>query len=143
MLNFAPAISTPDAQGYFCQAKLIARKGSSSFEPESPLQFVGPHWFVGANNRYHTTFPPGLPLILAIPYKIFGYRAALLVNPIFASFSLLGLFLLCRGWVGEGWALLAAVLLAVNSFANEHALFGDSHTAVIFLVIWELYFMKQ
>ena len=143
MLHFAPAISTPDAQGYFCQAKLIAREGRTSFEPESPLQYLGPHWYPGENNRYYTTFPPGLPLLLATVYKIFGYKAALLVNPLLASLALLGLFLVFRIWIGNRWALLVAVLLAVNSFANEHALFGDSHTAVIFLMTWGLYLLAR
>lgn len=143
MLHFAPAISTPDAQGYYCQAKLITREARTSFEPESPLQYMGPHWLAGEENRYYTTFPPGFPFIMAVVYKIFGYKATLLVNPLLASLALFGLFLLCRNWVGEGWALLAAALLAVNSFANEHALFGDSHTAVIFLVTWGLYFLAR
>ena len=35
MAHFEPAISTPDAQGYFAQAKLIAKQGKTYLEPES------------------------------------------------------------------------------------------------------------
>ncbi|MEW6104227.1 MAG: glycosyltransferase family 39 protein [bacterium] len=140
---FEPAISTPDAQGYFVQAKLIAKQGRTYLEPESILQYIGPHWRHTSNNRYFATFPPGLPLILAIVYKIFGPKAALLLNPLMASLSLVGLFLLCRLWLGESWALLAIALMAINPFANEHALFGDSHTAVVFFLIWALFFLFQ
>jgi len=123
LAHFEPAISTPDAQGYFAQAKLIAKEGKTYLEPESILQYIGPHWLHTSENRYFTTFPPGFPAILAVIYEIFGPKATLLVNPLMVSLSLLGLFLVCRLWIGEGWALLAAALMAVNPFANEHALF--------------------
>jgi len=60
-----------------------------------------------------------------------------------ASASLLGLFLLCRLWVGQGWGLLAAALMAVNPFANEHALFGFAHPAVCFFFVWALFFLAK
>jgi len=140
---FEPTISTPDAQGYFAQAKLIAKEGKTYLKPESILQYIGPHWLHTSENRYFTTFPPGFPAILAVIYKVFGPKATLVVNPLMASLSLLGLFLVCRLWIGKGWALLAAALMAVNPFANEHALFGDSHTSVIFFLIWALFFLAQ
>jgi hypothetical protein len=142
-VHFEPAISTPDANSYFAQAKLIAKEGKTYFEPESILQYVGPHWRRTGDNRYYCIHAPGFPVILAVAYRILGPKAALWVNPLMASFSLLGLFLLCRLWVGEGWGLLAAALMAVNPFANEHALFGDSHTATIFFMMWALFFLAQ
>jgi 4-amino-4-deoxy-L-arabinose transferase-like glycosyltransferase len=138
---FEPAISTPDAQSYYAQARLLATKGRTYVKPESPLQYIGPHWQQTKNNRYYCTHAPGFAAILAPIYKIFGPEATLYVNPIMASLSLLGLFLLCRLWVGDGWALLAAALMAVNPFANEHALFGFAHTPVCFFLIWGLFFL--
>lgn len=143
MMYFQPAISTPDAQGYYAQAKLIAGEGRTWLEPESPVQYVGPHWLHAGGNRYFTTFPPGLPAILAVPYKAFGPTASLLVNPLLACLSLLGLFLLCRLWLGSAWALLATALMAFNQVANEHAIIGDAHTAVAFFLIWALYFLAR
>jgi len=143
MLFFEPAISTPDANSYFSQAKLIARTGRTYIEPESPLQYVGAHWNHVGNNRYYCTHAPGLPLLMAPVYKVFGPGATVAMNPIFASLSLLGLFLLCRMWVGEGWGLLAAALMAFNPFLNEHAHFGDAHSAVCFFFIWGLLFAAR
>lgn len=135
--NFAPAISTPDANGYFAQARLIATEGRNFVEPWSSLQYVGPHW-QRVGGRFYSKFPPGFPLLLAGFYRAFGPVGALLVNPVLASLTLVGLFVLCSRLVGEGWALVALALMAVNPFANEHALFGDSHTAVCFLLVWAL-----
>ena len=141
MIYFEPAISTPDAQGYFTQAKLIATKGTASFEPESLLEYIGPHWSPVNNEEYYTTFPPGFPFLLSFFYKIFGAKSSLYLNPILASLSLLGLFLIVRLWIGDVWALVSLALLAINPFANEHALFGDSHTSVIFFLIFGLFFL--
>ncbi|MFQ6036033.1 MAG: ArnT family glycosyltransferase, partial [Sedimentisphaerales bacterium] len=143
MSYFEPAISTPDANSYFVQAKLLAKEGKTYVQPESALQYIGVHWNHTGDNRYYCTHAPGLPVILALVYRFFGPKATLWVNPLMASLSLLGLFLLCRLWVGQGWGLLAAALMAVNPFANEHALFGDSHTAVCFFLIWALFFLAQ
>ena len=43
-LFFRPAISTPDANGYMAQARLIAREGRTDIVVESPVQYVGDHW---------------------------------------------------------------------------------------------------
>ena len=101
MLHFKPAISTPDANGYLAQARLIANQGHTWFEPESPLQFIGTHWLKAENGRYYNRYPPGLPTILAIPYKLAGPSAALLINPILTTLTLLGLFMLCSLWLGK------------------------------------------
>jgi len=69
MLFFESAISIPDAQGYFTQAKLIAKEGKTYFELESSLEYIGPHWSLANTDRYYTTFPPGFPAILSVVYK--------------------------------------------------------------------------
>lgn len=141
MIYFEPAISTPDAQGYFTQAKLIATNEKASFKPESLLEYIGPHWSPVNHQEYYTTFPPGFPFLLSFFYKLFGAKSSLYLNPILASLSLLGLALIVRLWIGEVWALVSLLLLAINPFANEHALFGDSHTSVIFFLISGLFFL--
>ncbi|MFQ6114310.1 MAG: glycosyltransferase family 39 protein, partial [bacterium] len=77
----------------------------------------------------------------SLSYKIFGAKSSLYLNPILASLSLFGLFLLVRLWIGDIWALIASLLFSFNSFANEHALFGDSHTSVVFFLIFGLLFL--
>jgi len=117
---------------------LLATGGKAFLEPQSPVQYLGPHWYHIQGNRYATTFPPGLAVLLAAAFKLLGPTAALLVNPLLTSLTLLGLFLLCRPWAGEKWAWVALLLMATNPFFNEHALFGDSHTALDFFFVWSL-----
>ena len=132
---FSPAISTPDAQGYFSQGKLIATKAQTYLEPENNLQYIGPHWHSSDNEKYFTTFPPGFPLLIAVIYKFFGAKATLWINPVLASFSIIIFFFLSKHWLSNSWALLATFLFSLNPFFNEHALFGDSHISVIFFLL--------
>lgn len=142
LLNFfAPAISTPDAQGYFTQGRIIATQGRTFLVPENNLQYIGPHWHSQDGKKYYTTFPPGLPCLIAIGYKLFGANSTFLVNLILATLSLLLFFLLCRTWLSSIWALVATFFLSINPFYNEHALFGDSHISVIFFFLLGLLFL--
>ena len=136
---FGPAISTPDANGYMAQARLIARQGRTDIVVESPAQYVGDHWMKVSEGKYYGQYPPGLPALLALVFRPLGWYPTLWVLPAMGSLALLGLYLVAREWVGPGWALLAAGLMAVNPFANRHALGTDSHTAVCFFLIWALY----
>ena len=142
LLNFfAPAISTPDAQGYFTQGRIIATQGRTFLIPENNLQYIGPHWYSADGEKYYTTFPPGLSYLIAIAYKLFGVNSSFLVNPILASLSLLLFFFLCRIWLSRAWALVASFFLSINPFYNEHALFGDAHISVIFFFLLGLVFL--
>ncbi|MCK4358611.1 MAG: glycosyltransferase family 39 protein [Candidatus Cloacimonetes bacterium] len=138
---FAPAISTPDAQGYFTQGKIIATHGQTFFIPENNLQYIGPHWHSHDGQKYYTTFPPGFPFLIAIAYKLFGANSTFLINLILASISLLIFFFLCKNWLSNNWSLAATFFLAINPFYNEHALFGDSHTSLIFFFLIALLFL--
>lgn len=138
---FQPGISGPDTQGYFKQAELIADRGQTWFELESPLQYVGRHWLKADNNRYYSRYPAGFPLILAAAYKIGGPDMALLMNPLFTSLSLLGLFLICRRLMGPGWAIAAIVAMGVNPLAITHAYWGGAHAATSFFLIWGTYLL--
>jgi len=138
---FSPAISTPDAQGYFTQGKLIAKYGHSYFTPQNNLQYIGPHWHSQDGQKYYTTFPPGFPFLIAIIYKLFGANPTFLINLILASIGLLIFFFLSKNWLSNNWALAATFFLAINPFYNEHALFGDSHTSLIFFFLLGLLFI--
>ncbi len=138
---FHPAITTPDANGYFVQARLIAESGITYLQPESILQYIGPHWHYSMLNQYFTTFPPGFPLILAFVYTIFTPKTVFLVNPILAAIVLFGFFLLSRFLFGNKWGLYSLIIIAVNPSFNEHALFGDSHISLVFFIIFSLYFL--
>ncbi|MBN3036666.1 MAG: glycosyltransferase family 39 protein [Bacteroidales bacterium] len=134
---YAPAISTPDAQGYYTQARIIARTGKTCLEPESVTQYIGPHWHHAGLNRYYTTFAPGFPLLMSLLYSI-SPALIFLLNPLLASLILPGIFLAFRRSLGNGGALMAAFMVACLPFFNEHALFGDAHIAAAFFTIWSL-----
>ena len=131
---FAPAISTPDANSYYTQARLIAENGRTWMNTGSRAQYVGTHWKATPGGRYYCTHAPGLAAVLALPYRLFGTGGALLLSALLCSLSLLGLFLICRIFMSEPWALLGAGLMAVNPMANEHAFFGDAHAAAVFFL---------
>ena len=52
MAFFEPAISTPDANGYFAQARHIVAERRTSFTTESDVQFIPPHWLRADSDRY-------------------------------------------------------------------------------------------
>ena len=135
---FAPGFSTPDASGYFTQGKLLATEGRSWFTTESPAQYVPTHWHDAGDGQFYSKYPPGLPLLLALVHTLFGPVGALWVNPILASLSVFGIYLVGRAWIGHRWGLLGAGLIATLPVLNEHAHFAFAHTAVVFLVVWSL-----
>ncbi|MBN1339105.1 MAG: hypothetical protein JXA03_07270 [Bacteroidales bacterium] len=141
MKYYSPAISGPDAQGYYTQARLVATNGKVFLEPQSVVQYIGPHWHYYDINRYYTTFAPGFPLILAGVSSITAPETMYLVNPVLASLSLAGFFFLCLFFTSRLWALAGLLFLAAMPFFNEHVLFGDAHICVAFFLVWGLNFL--
>jgi hypothetical protein len=141
--HFAPAISTPDANGYWAQGSLLAVTGRTSFVPESDVQYIGIHWLVTEEGRYFSRYPPGLAVPIALLYRVFGYAATVLLNPVLSGLGLLGMFLLGRRLAGAGWGLLGTLALAVTPDYVRHALQNDSHMAVTALLIWGLWLLLR
>ncbi|MBI5770133.1 MAG: glycosyltransferase family 39 protein [Verrucomicrobia bacterium] len=134
LLHFAPAIAGPDTNGYIVQARLIATQGKTHLTTASPAQFVGMHWLETTDGVFHSRYPAGLPLIFAAAWKIGGLRAALLVNPLLASATVLLVFLLARRFADEWSALLAAAVYATNAAMQQHALDADAHIGAAFFL---------
>src|SRR5262245_57914097 len=80
-----PAYASPDADGYFGEAELMVHKGRLTFEAESPAQFIGIHWLEKTDGTFISRYPPGLPLLLAGTWKLFGRAATFYLNPLLAS----------------------------------------------------------
>jgi uncharacterized membrane protein len=143
--HFQAAISEPDDNGYFAQGSLMATKGTTILKPESDAQYIGMHWLLTSmekgDEQYISRYPPGLPALIAVVYKIGGYKAAAAVNPALAVGALIGLYLLMCRVVPVPFALAGLVLVAMNPTFTHHALDGDSHMGVTFCVLWALYFM--
>jgi len=140
---FRPALTTPDANSYYVMTRLIATKGTTECRPESPLQYLGPHWKCLRDNAYYCSHAPGISVLCAPLFRSGGTGAALLLTPLLASFSLFLVFMIVRMWMGPRWGLPAAALMAVNPVSNEHALFQDSHTAVCFFLLLGTYLLLK
>lgn len=138
-----PAYASPDADGYFAQARLMATEGRVTFEAESPVQYIGMHWLETEEGRFISRYPPGLPVLLAGVWSVFGRGATFYLNPLLATLTLLLLFLLCRPWVGEKLALVAVVVFAVNPLANYHAIHSDAHTTSTFFLVGGLWLLDS
>ncbi|MEY4941048.1 MAG: Dolichyl-phosphate-mannose-protein mannosyltransferase, partial [Verrucomicrobiota bacterium] len=132
--HFAPANMSPDSNGYVVQARLLATAGTTHLKPESPAQFVGMHWLETKDGIFYSRYPAGLPILFAAAWKVGGLRAALLVNPILASGTVLLIFLLARRFADNRSALLAAAVYATNATVQQHALDADAHVATAFFL---------
>ena len=141
--HFAPAISTPDANGYWAQGSLLATTGRTWFVPQSDVQYVGMHWLVAPDGRYFSRYPPGLAVPIALVYRLFGPSATVLINPVLALAALLGMFLLTRRLVGPWWGALSIVLLVGSPDFVRHSLQNDSHMAVTALLIWGMWLLLR
>ena len=127
--------ASPDADGYFAQAGMMAVEGRTTFDPESPVQHIGMHWIEKPDGSFISRYPAGFPALLAAVWTTLGRDAMFYVNPLLASLTVLLVFFLCRPWTGDGPALAAAVVQAASLVANSHAINSDSHTSTTFFLI--------
>ena len=140
-LFFLPCYFNARCTGIFYTGKVNCEVRSFLFYTSNNLQYIGPHWHSQDGQKYFTTFPPGFPFLIAIIYKLFGANPTFLINLILASIGLSIFFFLSKNWLSNNWALAATFFLAINPFYNEHALFGDSHTSLIFFFLLGLLFI--
>lgn len=133
---YAPAIIHPDANGYWAQASLMAKTGHTWLKPESDAAYVGMHWLLLGDNFFISRYPPGFPALIALVYKFWGWEASVLVNPVLAVLTLLGVFVFVQRLASAGWALLAVVALGLNPAFTVHALTQISHMPVAFCIVW-------
>src|SRR5206468_3516283 len=127
---YAPAIIHPDANGYWAQASLLMQTGRTWFKPDSNAQYIGMHWLLTPSGAYISRYPPGLAVLVGIVFKAFGWQASLLVNPVLAVLSLIGVFLIVRRLASSAWAFAAVALLALNVPFTVHAVTNISHMPV-------------
>jgi hypothetical protein len=118
--------SGPDSSGYLSEAKLLAAGRltvavapiiASRTDPALKEVFIPLGFASGPGMTMTPTYPPGLPLLMALFAKIGGWqRAPFLVAPVAALGCLLLMYALARA-VGlpRGWSLLAPALLAPTS----------------------------
>ena len=136
---FSPAIIHPDANGYWAQASLLVKTGHTWFRPASNAQYIGMHWLLTPDGTFISRYPPGFPALIGAVYAVFGWQASVLVNPILATLTLLGIYLVGSKLASPAWGLLAAALTAANAAFTVHALTSISHTAVAFCLVWGIW----
>ena len=140
---FSPAILHPDANGYWAQGTRLVNTGRTWFKPASDAQYVGMHWLLTPDGKYVSRYPPGLPVLVGVVYKAFGWEASVLVNPALATLTLLGVYLILAHVASPGWGLAGAILVAVNTAFTTHALTSISHPAVAFCLVWGVYLLLR
>ena len=134
--HFSPAIIHPDANGYWAQASLLVKTGHSWFRPDSDAQYIGMHWLLTPDGTFISRYPPGLPALVGVVYALLGPQASVAVNPVLATLTLVGIYLVASKLTSPAWGLLAAALTAANAAFTVHALTSISHTAVAFCLVW-------
>lgn len=130
-----PGIASPDADGYYAQARLIFQEGRLAFEPASPAEHLGMHWIEKPDGSYISRYPAGLPVLIGAVWTVAGRDASFYVNAALAALTLPALYLLALPYIGAWPALAAAAVQAANPTANFHAAFGDAHTAACFFLV--------
>ena len=140
---FSPAIFHPDANGYWAQGSRIVDTGRSWFKPQSPAQYIGMHWLLTPDGKYVSRYPPGLPVVVGVVEKVFGWEASVLVNPVLAVLTLLGVYLVVSRLASPGWGVSAGILLVTNTAFTSHAVTSISHPAVAFCLVWGIYCLMR
>ncbi|HHI80308.1 MAG TPA: hypothetical protein ENK02_10025 [Planctomycetes bacterium] len=130
-----PVFSSPDAGGYYPQAALMAETGQDWFRPETPLRYLGLHWLETPDGRFFSRYPPGVAVLLLIPYKLWGPGAALRLTLLLGSLSLLLAFLLIQKRANSWLALGLVTAIAFHPDLNEQAINWGAHTHVGFFLL--------
>ena len=134
---FVPVVSGTDDNGYHVAARLLERHGRIYQTPTDDLSFVGRMWVVATDGHYYPKYPPLYPLLVAGAMSLFGDLGGLLLSPLLAWSSVLGMYLLCRvRGLGGDLALLGAFVMATAPLANSFALTQVSHATSLALVTW-------
>src|SRR6185369_11151589 len=93
-------------------------------------------WLLTDKGDYASRYPPGLALVVATIWKLFGWRSAMLITPTFAMLALVGTFVIVRRLLSPAWALGAVVALAINPAFAEYALTDIAHMPVACFLVW-------
>ena len=136
-----PSFPEPDAGGYFVQAAFLAKYGKTSLQPESPLSYIGKHWLEIEEGRFYSRYPPGIGILVTIPYMLIGPEAGLYVTPFLTSLTVLLTFIWCRLHLGGWTAIAAALVYAVHPLVNQQSLNWGAHSAVTFFLVAGLFML--
>lgn len=140
---YVPAFAGADQNGYLLLARRFAETGDAGQYTSDPFEFVASNSIQVHPGVYFGQYPIGYPLLCVVAYWIGGPSAVFLVNPILATLTVLGLFLLARTILGDFAGITASILLATNPVFGSQAITANSHAAAICFATWSMFFLWQ
>src|SRR5712691_621749 len=110
-LYWVPAHGGMDQNAYLVAGRMSAEYGSPRLHPTDQDSFVGRMWLLTADGGYFPKYPLGLPLIVALVYKLVGPGGVYWISPLCTVFGLWATCLLARRLRGPVAAILCKLLL--------------------------------
>jgi hypothetical protein len=139
----AAAHGGADQNGYLVGGRLLAAHFSSGFKPDDPYAFVGRMWIAAPDGRYFPKYPAGLPVIVAIVYRLAGPSAAYFISPVAMTLALAAVFLIVRLVAGSFGGVLAVVIVATSPVTLGLTNNPNSHAAALCCVSWGFYLLLR
>lgn len=142
-VNFHASYGEPDITAYIWQAKRFAQFAAPAAHAGNPFQFQEHMWVETPAGLVTSKYAPGLPLLMAGPWRVLGDVGPYLVSPVAGGLALLGAFLLFGLWM-DRWAALCAT--AVTGSANFFLIYTDyplAHGVEMALAAWGMWLLTR
>ncbi|MEI8078723.1 MAG: hypothetical protein WCH61_03720 [bacterium] len=142
-INFHASYGEPDITAYLWQAKRFAQFAPPAVQAENPFQFQEHMWVETSAGLVTSKYAPGLPLLMAIPWRVLGEVGPYLVNPVAGYLTLLGAFLLFCLWM-DRWSALCAT--AVTGALGRFLIYTDyplAHGVEMALTVWGMWLLTR
>lgn len=139
----AAAHGGADQNGYLVGGRMLAEHFSPGLKPGDPYAFVGRMWVAAPDGRYFPKYPAGLPVIVAVVYKLAGPAAAYFISPVAMTLALVAVFLIARLVVGSFGGALAALIVATSPVTLGLTNNPNSHAATLCFASWGFYLLLR
>ena len=124
-----------DSIAQLFQARIFAGGSLTAPAPEQ-IEFFGASHLIHHDGRWFSQYPPGHPALLALGLV---FRAPWLVNPLFATATVLLIYAATHRLLGEGSAKLAILLYLISPFALFMSASYMGHVSTGFFLALALY----
>lgn len=132
-----------DAPGYYVAGRMLAVDGSTVLVPGSPTQYLGPHWLDPGDRRFVSRYPPGVPFLVSLLYRVGGAGFAPALNPLLAAVAVFLVVLWARRWMPALQAVVSGAIVASLAAVGEQSLLGFSHLPTTTALLGALYFADR
>ncbi len=138
---FTPAVCETDTAGYVMMAERLAA-GQPVGQPEADIFLFQSHvWVENQQGEVIAKYSPGLPLLMALGYRLGGETGLFLVSPVAGGLALLGAFLLFRLWMSGPAAWFGMLALAANPMLLAYSNYPLAHAVDLAAVTWGMFFL--